>query len=274
MNYAVNYIFPEVMNFTKPDDTYIKYPGGKWDFDTLKDLISKSYKVVLHGIIPSSGSILDPMLCDHISEFYEIAKNTNQKWLSFHFERKDKYEQADIDDVIQSNITKIHKYFGDIQLLIENMPTVDGIQSWCCEPSVISKYCKKYNFGLLLDIPHSVISAQYFKKDVKDYINEFPLSIVKEIHLSGWSRLNNGKLYDSHIECNQESYELLKYVINKTENCEMISLEYAPSRDYDGESVAKEYREKRSYEELYIEQQRQLKKIKEIVMNSLDSKKI
>jgi len=44
----------------------------------------------------------------------------------------------------------------------------------------------------------------------------------------------------------------------------MVSLEYAPSRDYDGHQIAKNYREERTNEELYIEQQRQLAKTREI----------
>lgn len=265
MNFAVNYIFQETMKFIKPDDTYIKYPGGEWDFNNLKNLINQNYKIILHGIIPSFGSILDSTLCDHIDKFYEVAKLTNQRWLSFHFERKPKYIHEDIDKIIELNITKIHKYFGNIPILIENMPPVDTIENWCCDTAIISKYCDKYNFGLLLDIPHSVISSQYLRKDPKQYINELPLSKVKEIHISGWSKLADGKLYDSHTECINESYELLDYVINKVKNCEMVSLEYSPSRDYDGQTLVKEYREKRSDEDLYIEQQRQLKKVKEIV---------
>ena len=38
MLYTVNYINDEVMSYSTPDDTHIKYPGGKWDLETLTNL--------------------------------------------------------------------------------------------------------------------------------------------------------------------------------------------------------------------------------------------
>ena len=266
MKYAVNYVTPEVMELVAPSDTYIKYPGGKWDLDTLKQLVNDGHKVVLHGLIPSSGSILDPNLCDHIEEFAKLIKQTNQQWLSFHLDHKAKYVKEDYDTTIRNNIDKIREYCGqDMPILIENMPPVDTIEEWCADPVMISKVCKKYNLGLLLDIPHAVISAKHRNEDAKKYIDSLPLDRVKEIHISGWSELSDGKLYDSHVECATESYDILDYSLEKTPNCEMISLEYAPSRDYDGHQVAKEYRENRVANDFYVEQQRQLKKVKDIV---------
>ena len=158
MKFAVNYVTPEVMKLDNPSDTYIKYPGGKWDLQTLKNLVNDGYRTILHGLIPSSGSILDPNLCDNIEEFAEIFKQTDQKWLSFHLEHKPKYAKEDFDLTITNNIKKLKEYCGkDIQILIENMPPVDTIEEWCADPEMISKVCEKYNFEMLLDIPHAVI---------------------------------------------------------------------------------------------------------------------
>ena len=56
----------------------------------------------------------------------------------------------------------------------------------------------------------------------------------------------------------------------KNENMEVITLEFAPTRDHDGQYVAKQYRESFSDLELYNQQQIQLKKLKQIV----ESKKV
>ena len=265
MIFTVNYVFPEVMELLNPSDVCIKYPGGKWDLETLRDLIAKKHKIVLHGIIPSSGSILDPSLCDQIKEFARFVKSTDQKWLSFHLDHKAKYINADIDETITRNVAIIREYCGSIPILLENMPPVDTIEEWCADPEIIFQYCNKYNFGLLLDIPHLVISSKFLGMSIEEYLSKLPLERIKEIHVSGWSQLPDGNLYDSHVECNSYSYELLEYVLKQAPNCEMVSLEYAPSRDYDGHQVAKEYREERVTEDFYIEQQRQLDIIKGIV---------
>jgi len=265
MNYSVNYVFPEVMELLNLGDTYIKYPGGKYDLKTLDDLINKKYNIVLHGIIPSSGSIRDSDLCNDIEEFAKYVKLTNQKWLSFHLDNKTWYVKSDLDETISNNIVKIRDYCGnDMPILIENMPPVDAREEWCADPTITSKICKKYNLGLLLDIPHLVISSKFREETVEEYLSKLPLDRVKEIHVSGWSQLPDGSLYDSHIECSSYSYELLDYVLDRTPNCEMVSLEYAPARDYDGYQVAKQYREERKTEDFCIELERQLEIIKGI----------
>lgn len=41
MKYAVNFINDEVLNLSNEKETYIKYPGGKWDFETLNSITLK-----------------------------------------------------------------------------------------------------------------------------------------------------------------------------------------------------------------------------------------
>lgn len=41
LKYAVNFINDEVLNLSNKKETYIKYPGGKWDFETLNSLTLK-----------------------------------------------------------------------------------------------------------------------------------------------------------------------------------------------------------------------------------------
>lgn len=266
IKFAVNYVFKEVMDLKPVDDIMIKYPGGKWDLETLRDLVSKGHKIVLHGIIPSSGSILDPHLCDHFEEFSKIVEITNQRWLSFHLDHKSKYEQADYDDTIKKNVGIIRERFPDMPILIENMPSVDTIEEWCQEPEMISKTCQKYDFGLLLDIPHAVISAKQLGITPEEYMKRLPLERAKEIHVSGWNQLENGELYDSHVMCTNESYELLEFAMKNCPNIGIVSLEYAPGRDYDGQNIAAEYRYTRSNQDLYNEQQYQIGKVQSIVL--------
>lgn len=264
MKFAVNYINEEVLNLSKPNEVYIKYPGGKWDLDTLSDLSKRNFKVVLHGVIPSSGSILDPNLLSGFDEFSKYIISTNQEWLSFHFDYKDKYNEIDYIKTLEDNLKGIREKFSDIVILIENLPPVDNIKEWCVNSTLINAIMKQFDLKLLLDIPHALISAQCLGISFEEYVDKFDLDKVIEIHFSGLGYTKDGKLYDGHIKAEDKYYENLKYLIPKCKNLKMITLEYAPTRDYDGETVAKNYISTRTCQDLYNEQQEQLNKIIEI----------
>lgn len=221
----------------------------------------------MHGVIPSSGSILDPKLCEKFDEFSKYVELTKQSWLSFHFDYKDKYGEEDYIKTLEKNLKTIRSNFPKIEILLENLPPVDDIKEWCAYPKLFKDVLEKYNLKMLLDIPHAKISAEYFNISFEDYLNQFPLEKVKEIHFSGLGCTKNGKLYDSHIMATEDDYEDLEYAVEKCKNVEVITLEFAPTRDYDGQYVAKQYRESFSDLELYNQQQIQLKKLKQIVEN-------
>lgn len=261
MKFAVNYINEDVLNLSTPNDIYIKYPGGKWDLETLSELSKNNFKVVLHGVIPSSGSILDPKLLNGFDKFSEFIESTHQEWLSFHFDYKDKYEEVDYIKTLEDNLNIIRNRFPNIEILIENLPPVDNIKEWCVNPTLINAIMKQFNLKLLLDIPHALISAEVLGISFEEYVDKLDLDKVVEVHFSGLGYTNDGKLYDGHIKAEEKYYENLKYVLTKCKNIKMITLEYAPTRDYDGQSVAKDYISTRSAQDLYNEQQEQLSKI-------------
>jgi len=268
MEFAVNYLLPEATLFLKLSNTYIKYPGLKWDLETLKELIASRSKIILHGLIPSSGSIIDPHLCDHIEEFSKFVKITNQKWLSFHFDYKPKYMCTDFDETIKRNICKIREYCGEnIQILIENVPPVNNVQDWCMEPVIISNYCEKYDFGFVLDIPHAFITSKSRGETFDEYVKKLPLGRVKEIHVSGWTELSDGRLHDSHTICKHNVYKLLESVLYLTPNCEMISIEYSPQTEFTTLSNMEKIEE---YKYICIKQQLQLSRVKSIVKKMND----
>ena len=113
LEYATNYITPEVIDLSsemlKNRKIGVKYPGGRWDLETLRELNSRGINLVLHGIIPSTGSIFDPHLCDNMDEFVDIVKQTNQKWLSLHFSSKPKFGNKNSIEVAGRNISIIRE---------------------------------------------------------------------------------------------------------------------------------------------------------------------
>lgn len=72
------------------------------------------------------------------------------------------------------------------QLLLENPSTYLRFEeSTFSEVEFIREVRKRTGCGLLLDVNNVFISAVNLKEDALDYINEFPLEHVQEIHLAG-----------------------------------------------------------------------------------------
>jgi len=262
MDFAINYVSAEAMLFLKLKDNYIKYPGMNCNIETLKELIEKRYKIVLHGLVPSSGSITDPHLCDHIEEFAKLVKITNQRWLSFHLDYKSKYISTDFDVTIRHNISEIRKYCGEnIPILIENVPPIDNCQDWFINPEIISQYCEKYDLGFLLDIPHAIVAANSRGEQIEKYLSKLPLNKVREIHISGFVTSPEGSLKDAHTECNYKVYKVLEYVLYKTPGCEMITIEYCPKTNF---SFLGNMEKIKKYKDICVSQQFQLTRVRSI----------
>lgn len=230
MDIAVNYVSTfNVEELKCFNNILIKFPGARGcKLSSLKKLVSIQKNLVLHGIIPSSGSILDSELCDNISEFAKIYKNLDQRWISIHLEGNPKYKDCGLDN-LKNNVNTLKKIFGDdITILVENSHPYACLIEKYTDPMVISQICTEYDLGFLLDIPHAIVSASYRNEDIMEYIDNLPLQLVKEIHISGVTKKEDGSFLDSHLECDTQVYELLKYVLLKGVPVELISIEYSP----------------------------------------------
>lgn len=266
MEFAVNYVnkgFNEKYKFDK--DIYIKYPGFKPSLEEFKNIPKLDNKLLLHGIIPSSGSIFDEHLCDDMEYWAKIFKENNNKWVSLHFYYEDKFCQLDkMEEICYNNIATIRKFLPGTPIIIENVPYQYGEHSFCFDPEVINYYCSKYDLGLLLDISHLCVYAENNNLDVDDYLSKLPLNKVREVHISGFYQDNIGKYIDSHFECFNKVYELYEKILNLTNTIEMTTLEYPV---YNNMDVVNGYLDNITYEEIYNLQKSQLNKLKEIYKN-------
>lgn len=263
MEFAVNYVnkeFNEKYKFDK--DIYIKYPGFKPSLEEFKNIPKLDNKLLLHGIIPSSGSIFDEHLCDEMEYWAKIFKENNNKWVSLHFYYEDKFCPLDkMEKICYNNIATIRKFLPDIPVAIENVPYQYGNHSFCFDPEVIKYYCNKYDLGLLLDISHLSIYARNNNLDINKYLSKLPLNKIIEIHISGYYVDNNGKYIDTHFECFDKVYDLYDIILNITDTVKMTSLEYPVYNDI---KVVNEYLDNVTYEEIYNLQKGQLKILKSI----------
>jgi uncharacterized protein len=93
------------------------------------------------------------------------------------------------------------------------------------EPEKIGGIMSETGAGMLLDIAHAKVTAQYRRWDVREYIQALPLCKVREIHVSGTGIDAGGEPFDAHDAMQEEDYELLDWVLGYSEP-EIVSLEF------------------------------------------------
>ncbi len=90
-----------------------------------------------------------------------------------------------------------------MQLLLENPSTYVAFEtSTWDEVDFITEVAQRSGCGLLLDINNVVVSAFNHQGSAKDYLNRFPMSAVREVHLAGHEKTfdddDQAILIDSH----------------------------------------------------------------------------
>jgi uncharacterized protein (UPF0276 family) len=93
------------------------------------------------------------------------------------------------------------------------------------EPERIGRLIRETGAGMLLDIAHAKVSAQYRKQDVREYLLALPLREVREIHVSGPDFDEDGNPYDAHGPMRDEDFALLEWALGRTEP-DIVTLEY------------------------------------------------
>lgn len=93
------------------------------------------------------------------------------------------------------------------------------------EPAQINRLLDETGAGLLLDIAHAKVTAQFRGWDVESYLMEFPLGSVREIHITGTGYDPGGAPYDAHGPMDESDYSLLAWALAHTRP-QIVTLEY------------------------------------------------
>lgn len=112
-----------------------------------------------------------------------------------------------------------------VPVLIENVEPLplDNYDYWA-RPEFIQRILEKTGCDFLLDIGHARISAECLGIDIHDYLQQLPLERVVQVHASG-PRWVNGRLWDVHQPLQQEDYNVLDFVLARTQP-QVVTLEY------------------------------------------------
>ncbi|HET7036296.1 MAG TPA: DUF692 family protein, partial [Thermomicrobiaceae bacterium] len=103
----------------------------------------------------------------------------------------------------------------DVPLLLENLDYCpEGAYEHICQPDFIAEVVAGAECGLLLDLAHLRVSADWLGYEPIDYLARLPLERVVEVHLSGPRRLG-ARLDDSHRELTAEDEEVLRWLLGQ-----------------------------------------------------------
>jgi hypothetical protein len=176
------------------------------------EAIRRDHPLSLHGVCMSIGGP-QPLDRAHLSRFRDLVQRYEPALVSEHlaWSTHDNtfyndllplpYTRATLDRVCD-HIDEVQTAIGQ-KLLLENPSSYLGFrESTMSETDFIRAVSRRTGCGLLLDINNVFVSATNLGFSARDYLADFPLSAVGEIHLAGHAEQADDEgftlLIDSH----------------------------------------------------------------------------
>ena len=176
------------------------------------EIIRREYPVSLHGVCMSIGG---PEALDkaHLERFRRLVERYEPALVSEHLAwstHKTAYFNALLPLPYNSaTLARVCTHIDEVQgairrpILLENPSTYLAFRdSTVSETDFIRTIAKRTGCGLLLDVNNVFVSATNLGFSAMDYLSDFPLSHVEEIHLAGHAEQSDDEgeplLVDSH----------------------------------------------------------------------------
>jgi uncharacterized protein (UPF0276 family) len=176
------------------------------------ETIRQSHPVSLHGVCMSIGGP-QPLDQAHLKRFRDLLRRYEPALVSEHLAWST-HERVYYNDLLplpytEATLTAVCNHIDEVQeaigrpLLIENPSTyVIYRESTMSETDFIRAVARRAGCGLLLDVNNVFVSATNHGFPALDYLTDFPLALVGEIHLAGHTEQSDDEgerlLIDSH----------------------------------------------------------------------------
>ncbi|MCA1367491.1 DUF692 domain-containing protein [Bradyrhizobium sp. BRP14] len=174
--------------------------------------IREDYPVSLHGVCMSIGGP-QPLNKDHLGRFATLVERYEPALVSEHLAWST-HDTTYYNDLLplpytEASLRRVAEHIDEVQeaigrpLLLENPSTyVLFKESTMSETAFIREIVKRTGCGLLLDINNVFVSATNQGFSALDYLSDYPLEQVGEIHLAGHAEQEDDEgdllLIDSH----------------------------------------------------------------------------
>jgi hypothetical protein len=174
--------------------------------------IRQDFPVSLHGVCMSIGGP-QPLDKAHLGRFKALVDRYEPALVSEHLAWST-HETTFYNDLLplpytEATVARVADHIDEVQeaigrrLLLENPSTyVTFTESTMSETAFIRELMKRTGCGLLLDVNNVFVSATNQNYSALDYLSDFPLEHVGEIHLAGHAEQQDDEgdlfLIDSH----------------------------------------------------------------------------
>ena len=238
---AVHFSRPALEALASQPDLVDAIKVGPWTPVDAIDRLRERYALVAHSI----GCVLSaPRLEPAVgwAQADELIQRTRTPWLSEHLgfadeqvtilwregvvtvTSSDPLEQAEAQSRIVDNLRQLKTRY-DLPILAENLDYVDNpAYRHVTEPRFIRSVVESAEVGLLLDLAHARVAADWQGRPIKDYLAELPLDRAVEWHLSS-PRRRGVRLWDAHAPLIEVDYDLARWLIEQCPRLEMVTLE-------------------------------------------------
>lgn len=193
--------------------------------------IREKYPISLHGVGMSIGGSGD-IDAEHLARFKTLIDIYNPSMVSEHLAWSTHHDIF-YNDLLplpytDETLAKVVEHIDQVQsvigrqILIENPSTyVTFKESHWSEVDFMAQIAKRSGCALLFDVNNVFVSATNHGYKPADYINAYPLHLVKEIHLAGHATDSDDHgeklLIDAHDrEVCEDVWALYKLTLSKT----------------------------------------------------------
>jgi len=194
------------------------------------ETVRRDYPLSLHGVCMSIGGP-QPLDKAHLSRFRGLVQRYEPALVSEHLAWST-HETAYLNDLLplpytEATLATVCDHIDEVQsairrpILLENPSTYLAFrESTMSETDFIRRVAQRTGCGLLLDVNNVFVSAVNHGYSPLQYLSEFPLSVVGEIHLAGHTEQTDDEgdllLIDSHDKpVGNEVWELYERVIRR-----------------------------------------------------------
>ncbi len=197
--------------------------GGRPLF--ILDQIAESYRLVLHGVSLSIGSV-DPLDFDYLRKVKGLAERTRALWVSDHVcwtgvlgrNTHDLLPLPYTEAALRHTVARVRAVqdFLERPLVLENPSTyLEFTPSAMPEWEFIARLAEEADCGLLLDVNNVYVSAFNHGFDARAYIDAIPAERVCQYHLAGHTHKGT-HILDTHSDHVVEAvWELFGHTVRR-----------------------------------------------------------
>src|SRR5450755_534030 len=176
------------------------------------EAVRRDYPVSLHGVCMSIGGER-PLDSAHLARFQHLVERYEPALVSEHLAWST-HETTYFNDLLplpytEATLLRVCDHIDQVQeairrpMLLENPSTYVAFrESTMSETDFIRAVARRTGCGLLLDVNNVFVSATNHGFSALDYLSDFPLASVGEIHLAGHAEQSDDEddllLIDSH----------------------------------------------------------------------------